>query len=1076
MRVTSAVFSARHPRPPRRPPSSAGSEHAGQQTETHERLCFDRRDGGAVPTQGSVSTDELFQHAPCGIHSLDRSGVFLAINDTELTWLGYERADIVGRRRFQDLLTPASKELFSAALPDRPQGPVWELELDVTAKDGRILTLFMTSTPVFDDEGAYVGCRSVVIDLTSRVRAERERDRFFALTLDILAISSGDGYFKRFNPAFTATLGWDEHELLSRPFIEFVHPDDREATRAEVERQVKAGQKVLRFENRYQHKDGSWRWLSWTSVPQSDGLMYATARDVTQLRHAETMLRTSEQKLAVTLDSIGDGVIATDTHGHITRINPVAERLLACTKTEAVGRPFTDVVRLIDEDTRQAVPDPVSAVLTTAQARSLSGHTALVARNGRETPVADSASPIRDPDGAVVGVVVVFRDVTAERAAAQRSAKLLKDLNDIRSALDAHSMVSITDSEGRITSANDRFTSTFGYSREELTGRDHSLIRSGYHSERFYDELWATIRAGRIWKGEVCNRSKDGRLGWYDTTIVPFVNADGSPSQFISIQTDITERRRAEAEIVERTRQLQSAREAAEAANRAKSAFLANMSHEIRTPLNAITGMVELLDVVTDKEERARMLRVTRDSARALVAIIDDILDFSKIEAGHLDVHLEPISLREVIQSAVEAFTSSASAKNLYLRFSCDPDLPTAVRSDALRLRQILFNLLGNAIKFTSSGGIDLRVEVTEQDASHAIVRIVTSDTGIGITPEAQARLFQPFVQAEATTTRRFGGTGLGLAISQRLAQMLGGTLSLYSVPGRGTTVTLTLALDLADVNQLPAPTEARADLPAARAPRAGADRPRLLLVDDSEINRDVLHRQVSALGYDADEAANGREALTLWQSRQYALVVADCHMPGMDGYELARSIRRQEAADPTRRRTPILGYTANASENSRRLCTEAGMDDALIKPVSLGVLGNTLAACLATAPPLHGDRRDSDDSSAPVDWSQLHRITGDDTSFAREILRGFVAIKTDEAIGLSERLAYDNLPAIAADAHRLKGGARSVAAGPLADVLEAIEEAARAGDRTTAAAYGPSLRTEFDRLAAATEELPDGV
>ncbi len=1324
-----------------------------------------------MPATDSAFLEDLYNHAPCGFHSLDRNGVFLSINDTELAWLEYERDELVGRRTFHELLTPESRRAWLEAFPRfKSLGWARELEFDVVARSGRQLTVLLSATAIVDDEGAFVASRSTLIDITRRKQAETERDRFFALSLDLLCISHADGYFKRLNPAFSEALGWDTQELLTRPYLDFVHPDDIDATIREVQRQTQSGETVLRFENRYRHKDGSWRWLSWTSVPQPGGFMYGSARDVTELREAQDALRRSEENLDVTLDAIGDGVLATDTEGRVTRMNPVAQRLCGWTEEEALGHPIADVFHIVSERTGQPAVIPVDSVLATGAIHGLANHTALIARDGRETSIADSAAPIRDAAGNIVGVVLVFRDVSGEREAAEQADALMKDLSDIRAALDAHSIVTLTDPRGHITAVNDRFCEALGYTREELIGRNHRVINSGHHPKETFRDLWETITRGHVWKGELRNKARDGTLAWFDTTIVPFLDPDGSPSQFVSIQTDITERKRAEAEvrafntelealveartaelrreiadrkaveaalvqrdrfarasldalgsqiaildeegvilaanrawnafaiqnepapddfaeganyldvcdrsgdvhgmaagiravmrgeletflaeypshtpaerrwflfrvtrfpgdgpvrvavahediteikqsqfvreealatldatedavlifdagslrftyvnqgavrllghsrermlemtpidvspdidearfrtmlqsmlrgeiparritttyqhgdghevpveinlqcvrppgggatrftavvrdvterqraqdemlalnahlerrIAERTEQLEAAREAADSANRAKSAFLANMSHEIRTPLNAIAGMVELLEHVTDRTERARMLRVTQESAKALAGIIDDVLDFSKIEAGVFDVHLEPMSLRDVIRSAIDVFSSSASAKNLYLRHSFDARLPAAVMCDALRLKQILFNLLGNAIKFTSDGGIEVQATLLDQDPETAVVRITTTDTGIGIDAEAQARVFQPFVQAEGNTTRRFGGTGLGLAISDRLAGLLGGTLSLESAPGRGTAVTLTMRLALADPADLPVSNAGADENIAFLTTSVGSDHAgkRLLIVDDSAINRDVLHRQLAALGYEADEAADGREALAMWREGRYAMVIADCHMPDMDGYELARSVRRIEAGDPGLARTPIVGYTANAGKDSRDLCTQAGMDDALIKPVPLRMLGAKIHRWLPSAsasevpPPVDGAPA-TDRSASPVDWTMLQEITGGDEAFGREMLQAFVMQKTSEIAQLVGMID-DGTPAdIAALAHRLKGAARTVAAQPLASVFEVVEAAARAGDRDAARRAAAGMAHELDRLAA---------
>jgi len=309
-----------------------------------------------------------------------------------------------------------------------------------------------------------------------------------------------------------------------------------------------------------------------------------------------------------------------------------------------------------------------------------------------------------------------------------------------------------------------------------------------------------------------------------------------------------------------------------------------------------------------------------------------------------LEIHLEPISVREVVDSAASMFSGIARGRNLYLKKSFDDGIPPSVRGDAVRIRQILFNLLGNAVKFTHHGGIELRARLLDRGAANVTVQIEVEDTGIGISPEAQARLFQPFVQAEAETTRHFGGTGLGLSISRRLAELLGGTLSLRSAPGQGTTLMLTLPMAILEPAAPSPPSEAAA--PSLRPASAGA-RGKILLVDDSATNRIVLAGQLEVLGYESEHAQDGREAFRMWKEGEFALLLTDCHMPEMDGYELASSIRAEEAGRGAGLRLPILGYTADAMQDSRERCLAAGMDDVLVKPVGLAALKAQLGAWL---------------------------------------------------------------------------------------------------------------------------------
>jgi signal transduction histidine kinase/CheY-like chemotaxis protein len=513
--------------------------------------------------------------------------------------------------------------------------------------------------------------------------------------------------------------------------------------------------------------------------------------------------------------------------------------------------------------------------------------------------------------------------------------------------------------------------------------------------------------------------------------------------------------------------ELGRARHAAEAASRAKSAFLANMSHEIRTPLNAIVGMVELLEHTSDVKEQAKMLRVTRESSKALAGIIDDVLDLSKIEAGLLEIRSEPMSVRDIVDSTVETFSSSASARGLYLRHVFDERIPAAVECDPLRFRQVLFNLVGNAIKFTREGGVELRSTLLEQGSDTAVISFEVSDSGIGISAEAQARLFRPFVQAEADTTREFGGTGLGLAISRRLAELLGGSLSLRSELGNGTTMVLTLN---ATIVELPVVVETAGV--ALRGPVLPGDESRkLLIVDDNAINREVLGRQLAVLGYPADQAGDGGEALEMWRAGNYALLFTDCHMPGMDGYALARFIREIESVSTARARVPIVGYTANAGQDSKDLCIAAGMDDVLIKPVVLQALGAKLADWLSgaqaaeTAGVAESGPVVATDIADCIDWQVLRGITGDDEQFAHEILKQYLVDAVGDVQRLGALLPDGDLGEVVRLGHRMKGAAGMVAAQALARVCEQIESAAGAGERAGMAAAKEPLEREFARV-----------
>ena len=554
----------------------------------------------------------------------------------------------------------------------------------------------------------------------------------------------------------------------------------------------------------------------------------------------------------------------------------------------------------------------------------------------------------------------------------------------------------------------------------------------------------------------------------------------------LAIAVDLTPIKQLEA-------QLRASEAKAIEANHAKSSFLASMSHEIRTPMIGVTGMIEVLAHSKLEPDQRRALNVIQQSSQSLLQIIGDILDFSKIEAGRLDLSPVVVSLPALLRSVVANCSGAAASKGLTLTCVVDERVGAAYVADPLRLRQIVGNFLSNALKFTESGGVQVALEWRRRQpgdeagglGSDELVFRVT-DTGIGVTPEQQKRLFEPFAQADGDTTRRFGGTGLGLAICRSLAGLMGGDVAMESVAGLGTTLRLVVTLPRARSEDLPVDAQLAAGGNAAFVPRplpthgdAERERSLVLLVDDHPTNRMVIARQLALAGYACDSAEDGEDGLQRWRSGRYALLLSDVHMPRLDGYDLARMIRDEEARQALPR-TPIVALTASALKGEAERCLAAGMDDYLAKPVSVAVL----AACLqrwlphtapatpglagapgAGAPPVERAALPQLAQPPALDLATLDALTGGSDDEARALLGDYLDSTVQDLAELDAAQRDGDIEALTRQAHKIKGAARLVGASELDAAATGLEAGARDGQWPAILPLAADVRTAIDRL-----------
>ncbi len=680
-------------------------------------------------------------------------------------------------------------------------------------------------------------------------------------------------------------------------------------------------------------------WVSTTKMPLRDAEgrivgTFGVSRDITAWKSAEQALRQGEERFRSLIEATAAIVWTTPASGEFETEQPGWSAFTGQSFEQLKGWGWLDAVHPDDR------PKTARAWSQAVAARSLyQVEHRLRRHDGEYLYMLVRAVPVLDKGSAIREWIGVHNDIDAER----RAEAALREAEERARLLLESSGEGIygVDTRGRCTFINRAAAEMLGYQAHEVLGQDvHALIHhtrpdgSPYPAED--SPIHRTLRAGKGCRQdhEVLWR-RDGTAIPAEYASFPLRGGDGEIKGAVVSFTDITERKQAEREMVR-------AKEAAQSATRAKSEFLANMSHEIRTPLNGVIGMTELALDTELTPEQQEYLGMVKLSADHLLTVVNDILDFSKIEAGKLDLEAIDFDLRETLDDTVATLATRAHKKGLELADHVAADVPDALVGDPHRVRQVLVNLIGNAIKFTDRGEVVLRVEVESRSEQEVRLRFAVSDTGIGIAPEQQQRLFKAFSQADTSTTRKYGGTGLGLAISARLVEMMGGELQLESRVGRGSTFHFTLPIRLA---QGPA---ARRTVPPE--PRFVHGLP-VLVVDDNATNRRILEEMLGNWGMQPMAVEGGREALAaLEQARAagkpFSLVLLDAMMPEMDGFMLAERIGHDEAmAGPTL----MMLSSANRREDAAR-CRELGVDSYLTKPIRQSTLLDAIMTTLGAA------------------------------------------------------------------------------------------------------------------------------
>jgi PAS domain S-box-containing protein len=843
-------------------------------------------------------------------------------------------------------------------------------------------------------------------------------------------------------------------------------------------RRVFASGEPLRDETAFTRLPGDDRYYEYIFAPAlaPDGsveFMVGCSRDITARRRSEQALKESIAEFRTLASAMPQIVWAADAGGECVYLNQQWMDHTGRSLADSLGSGWLEQLHPAD---RQAVVDTWQEAMHTG--RGFSIEVRLVGRDGSFRWWLLRTVPVEEEAGRVIKWIGTCTDVddlkTAEFQVLNANRELQRQRSELRTLFDlVPAMVWFKDVDGRVLQLNTRAAAVTGLSVEQAVGRTIAELFPD-KAVAYAEDDQDIIRTNQPSLGKIEKLvDADGGESWFQSDKVPFRDEDGKVRGIMVMKHDITERKRVQdalhelnasldSRVRERTAELALAREEAERANNAKSTFLATMSHEIRTPMAGLLGLLELLELTPLDAEQRSTLSVARESGRALKRIIDGILDFARIEAQSLELDVAPGSLAGVVEGSCRLHAPTAAGKSVVLQTTLDPRIAACHLFDGLRVGQIVGNLLGNAIKFTEQGRISVEAELAGRDGDMEHVRIRVRDTGIGIPQDKLARLFRPYGQADARTSTTYGGTGLGLFIARRLAELMGGTLTLESEPGVGTVVTLALALPVSRDGASP---ESFIDTSRDRLNLLLADRPAaqsveqaeqsgtlLLVVDDHPINRLLLLRQAATLGYAAEAAVDGVQAYRAWQSGRFAAILTDCNMPRMNGFELAQMIREREAVAGGH--TPIIGCTANAMAAAADECIRAGMDDYVAKPVAL----EELCARLDRWLPLHGGPREVREPPAPaprrgigtgeglVDLALVNTIASGHARARERVISDFQQSNAADAAQMRGDVARGDLRQVTQSAHRLRGACAMMGATRLADACGRVQEAAASG------------------------------
>ncbi len=1006
------------------------------------------------------------------IHSATLDGTIVSWNHGAEVLFGYLSQEIIGKNAATLAPPDRCDEVGQCLETIRHGASISPFDTVLLGKDGHPIDVSLSISPIRNPAGEVVGASGIARDIRPRLATERrlrENEERFRRVFEHapvgMYLSSLEGRFLQVNAAFCKMLGYSEKEILDAAWASLTHPEDLGlSTRLRGQLRDDPGA-CVEAEKRYLHRDGAIVWVRVriSVVPDFDGKPYCHVvhvENITERKQAKEALLESEERFRSMADGCPTLIWVTDAEGGGRFANRAYQDFCGRSNGQVEGSKWQELLH--PEDVQAYVQEFRRVV----QAQMPFRAEARVRRaDGEWRLMAAYAEPRRSAGGEFLGHVGLCLDITERKEteeALQSSEEKFRQLAE--SVHEVFWMMS--PAGGEVLYVSPAYEQIWGKSCDSLYQDPMSWTEAIHPDDRDRAHaLFARQVQGEVVESEYRIRTTDGQQKWICDRAFPIRNQSGQVIRLVGIAEEITERKRYEADLI-------AARESAEAANQAKSRFLANMSHEIRTPMNGVIGMVQLLLETPLTPEQRRYATVAQESGRALITLIDDILDISKIEAGRITLEKVSFDVHDIVEQVVQLSRVQANAKGLRVRSRVSARIPRLLSGDPHRLRQVLTNLLSNATKFTERGEVILEAELANESAGHATIRFSITDTGIGIRSDQIAGLFSPFTQADTSTTRKYGGTGLGLAICKHLVEMMGGTIGVKSQMHQGSTFWFTAVFVLVLPEQHHSTNEVEDGLPGLRngttfRVQAG----RILVAEDNATNREVILAQLRRLGHKPTAVTNGEEAVAAVAHGRYDLVLMDCEMPVMDGFEATRLIHTSTGA-----RVPIIAVTANATPADHDRCLREGMDDYITKPTELGRLTELLAKWLSA--PLLADTAESIGHPASrqaivtFDADDFLRRLTDDRQLARNVLATFLQNAPTQLCSLRKWLDAAEANQLRLQAHALKGASATVAAEGLRAIAQKIEAAGAAGTLDHCDELLARASEEFERFKLAVARL----